>query len=389
MPNTVSDTIDDETLSCAIQIESAGKPNARATTSSATGLGQFIKRTWWNVIDKHRPDLAKRYTRDQLLNLRTNPSLSIEMLARLWEDNAAIVGNASAGDLYLAHFLGAGTARKLFRAIETSPVSSVVGADQIKANRSILEGKTCKQVRDWATRKMASAGGKNWVQRWYDPNEPLLAHNSFPPTPETDEDPIPDDVTAHKIDEADEHNDDPTPHGKVNDEIASVQSALVEMGYNEVGLIDGAWGGGTKAGVAAFLNDQGRDDLLPEMSPEVVALISAAQLRKYRRNIAPERANVQPKDLAPYNPTIRSTMRQKLAAWIGGGTGTVVAIFNGVSSYFTSVWDYIAPLRNAMAHVPWFVWVALAIAACVALYYNADTAEKDTTDAFKSRRLLR
>ncbi|MBC7821602.1 MAG: hypothetical protein IAG10_32350 [Planctomycetaceae bacterium] len=164
MTNTVSRVISDETLSRIIHIESGGKPNAKAPTSSALGLGQFLSATWTATVRKHRPDWFVGHSQSDVLARRIVPRDSIEMLARFTEDNAATLGTGySDGDLYLAHFSGAGTARKLLRASAGAPASSVFSQAAIDANRSILQGKNCGQVRAWAAQKMLAAGGRNWV----------------------------------------------------------------------------------------------------------------------------------------------------------------------------------------------------------------------------------
>lgn len=179
LANSVSRIISDETLSRGIQIESAGKPAAKARTSSATGLAQFIGSTWLAVIRAHRPDLEKTRTFSELLALRTDPSLSIELMARHWEDNGKTLGSYVDGDLYLAHFAGAGAALRVLRADQGRAVSEIIARTAIDANPSILRGKTCGQVRGWAARKMAGAGGHDWVAKWYrasggKPADPLI-----------------------------------------------------------------------------------------------------------------------------------------------------------------------------------------------------------------------
>lgn len=164
MTNTVSRIISDETLSRAIQIESGGRAGAKARTSSALGLMQFLGATWLETVVRHRPDWLARKTREQVLALRLDARCSIELGARFWEDNAALLGEGwSDGDLYLAHFAGAATARRLLRASPSAPAASVFSEAAIGANRSILSGKTCGEVRSWAAHRMAAAGGRNWV----------------------------------------------------------------------------------------------------------------------------------------------------------------------------------------------------------------------------------
>lgn len=174
MANTVSRLLSDETLNKVIQIESAGNPNAKAPTSSAAGLGQFIKGTWLATVQKHKPSLFQGRTRDQVAAMRVGTAtaeLQLEMLARFTEDNAAALGKGfTDGDLYLAHFLGIGDARKLFRADPGAPAASHVTAAAVDANRSILAGKTCGQVRAWAQASMdgrwARAGRPDWVKKF-------------------------------------------------------------------------------------------------------------------------------------------------------------------------------------------------------------------------------
>lgn len=173
MAHTVSRIISDETLNRIIQIESGGRPTAKARTSSATGLGQFVDKTWLTVIARHRPDLAAGKSRREILELRKDPHISIELLARLTEDNAALLPNGYGdGDLYLAHFAGVSAARKLLRAPASASASNYFTGAAVRANRSILSGKTVSQVRSWAHRKMKAAGKTNWVAKYYRPSVP-------------------------------------------------------------------------------------------------------------------------------------------------------------------------------------------------------------------------
>jgi hypothetical protein len=174
MANTISRTISDDQLNRIVQIESAGNPNAKAPTSSAAGLGQFIKGTWLGVVQKHKPGLFRTNTREQIIAMRVGAAtaaLQLEMLARFTEDNAAMLGAGfTDGDLYLAHFLGISDARKLFRAPPGDLASNHVTAGAVAANRSILSNKTCGQVRQWAQASMLNrwvkAGKPDWVKKW-------------------------------------------------------------------------------------------------------------------------------------------------------------------------------------------------------------------------------
>lgn len=166
---TVSQMISDETLNRIITIESAGNPKAKAKTSSATGLGQFISSTWMTMVKRYHPEWMDGRTKQEVLDLRLDPKKNIEMLARFTEENAkAIPGEKDAdGDLYLAHFAGVGVAKRLFSAPGNAAAENYFTPDAVRANHSIIAGKTVDEVQAWAERKMRNAGGRNWIAKYY------------------------------------------------------------------------------------------------------------------------------------------------------------------------------------------------------------------------------
>jgi len=115
--------------------ESGFNATARAGTSSATGLFQFIESTWLDMVERHGSahgldaeaaalaNGADGDTRRAILALRNDPELSARMAGELARENAnaleARLGRApSAGELYAAHVLGAGGAARLIEAAE-------------------------------------------------------------------------------------------------------------------------------------------------------------------------------------------------------------------------------------------------------------------------------
>ncbi|RMF02703.1 MAG: lytic transglycosylase domain-containing protein, partial [Alphaproteobacteria bacterium] len=165
--------------------ESNFKPHARARTSSAAGLFQFIENTWLKTIkeegaeyglEKYQPYIRRgnngryyvpdRRMRAEILKLRHDADISAMMAGAFTRQNAEIVGsklgrNPSQGELYIAHFLGPGGAARL---IETAEASPNTRADRLfpqaaKANRSIFyaQGKprSAKQVYDLLVRDHA------------------------------------------------------------------------------------------------------------------------------------------------------------------------------------------------------------------------------------------
>ncbi|PIO97112.1 hypothetical protein [Pleomorphomonas carboxyditropha] len=130
------------------QRESSLRPDARAATSSATGLFQFVESTWLQTLKEEGPSLglgqysaqisrtaSGRYqvadaeARQKILALREDPDVSSLVAGALTRRNAAslrddIGREATAGELYIAHFLGARGASALIGAAGSDPAAS-------------------------------------------------------------------------------------------------------------------------------------------------------------------------------------------------------------------------------------------------------------------------
>jgi len=146
------------------QVESGMRANARATTSSATGLYQFIEQSWLGVMKDHgaehglgwasdsiRQTASGRYvvsdpaTRRAILDMRSDPGTAALMAAEHASDNKAALEQrldrpATGTDLYMAHFLGQGGAAKFLGAMESNPgrTGAAMFPAAARANRGIF-----------------------------------------------------------------------------------------------------------------------------------------------------------------------------------------------------------------------------------------------------------
>lgn len=144
-----------------IGIESNGVHDAQNPNSTATGAGQFIEETWLDLFRKYFPEEARTMTEPAILELRKNSDISAKMVNFYLAENAKSLQRAGVAvndaNLYLAHFLGPGGAAAVLKAAPGTALTSVLGADQIAANPTILGGgRTTSDVIDWAKGKMGA-----------------------------------------------------------------------------------------------------------------------------------------------------------------------------------------------------------------------------------------
>jgi hypothetical protein len=136
--------------------ESALNPNARAGTSSATGLFQFIDSTWLEMVLRHGASHglaaqsaalrqgADAATRRDILALRSDPEIAARMAGELTRENAETLqqrlGRApSAGELYAAHVMGPGGALRLIEAAQQgAPSAAALFPREAAANRGLF-----------------------------------------------------------------------------------------------------------------------------------------------------------------------------------------------------------------------------------------------------------
>ncbi len=168
--------------------ESGLKTDVKSSTSSATGLFQFVDQTWLGLIKNHGAKYglgsmaaaisqdgeghyrtANPADRQAILALRTDPQVSSLMAGEFTKScqnrlEGALGRDVCSGELYAAHFLGAGAACKLIKLKEADPAASAANAfpAAAAANKTVFynpdgSAKSVSEVYNWA---MKHAGGR-------------------------------------------------------------------------------------------------------------------------------------------------------------------------------------------------------------------------------------
>lgn len=163
--------------------ESSFNPDAKAKTSSATGLYQFLESTWLGMVRDHgekyglgdyasfidaRGKVADPAKKAEILELRKDPSAASLLAAEFAVQNKLFLernwgGKVGATELYFAHFMGAGGAAGFLKAKDEDPLA--FGADlfprEARANRNVFynpatgKPRTLAEIYDFFDRKFA------------------------------------------------------------------------------------------------------------------------------------------------------------------------------------------------------------------------------------------
>jgi hypothetical protein len=179
-------------LLATAQVESGLNPQAGAATSSARGLFQFIEHTWLATMKQAGPALGyARYAdtitqntsgqyevrdptwRNEILKLRSDPTANAVMAGAFTKANASLLSerlgrSPSEGELYIAHFLGAGGAARLITIAATDPNAKAADffPNAAQANGSIFydrstgAARSVAQVRNILTARYDVARGR-------------------------------------------------------------------------------------------------------------------------------------------------------------------------------------------------------------------------------------
>lgn len=169
--------VDENLLLTIAMMESSMNPMAGAKTSSAKGLYQFINATWKAELGKHGnkygiPATAGPY------DAVANALLGAEYLrsgAKTVETVMPQGQKAGPADLYLAHFLGPGGARKFLRGLYSNPdrIAALDFTAEARANQPVFTDKgrprSYREVHESLVRRAENRF--SYVSKWADKKE--------------------------------------------------------------------------------------------------------------------------------------------------------------------------------------------------------------------------
>ena len=157
--------------------ESNFDPSAKAKTSSASGLYQFIDSTWLSMVDRYGDSYGietQGKSKQEILNMRNDPETSSFMAAAFASENEKFLntnwgGDIGATELYFAHFMGASGATSFLNARDENPMQNAADLfpRAARANRNVFydsetgKSRSLEEVYSFFDKKFNSSDAAN------------------------------------------------------------------------------------------------------------------------------------------------------------------------------------------------------------------------------------
>lgn len=161
-------------------------------------------------------------------------------------------------------------------------------------------------------------------------------------------------------------------------EIEALQQRLRDLGYSEVGRVDGKWGPRTVAAVSAFQATSG----LP-VTGDLDKTTAAALTTAPPRPVSDSRATTTAATMRQHGDAVaKASWWTKAWAWIMGAPAAAV----GIVGQAGDAADKLGPVKSFLGDIPMWAWGASVAAVAVALYVLAQRTENAAVADVRSGR---
>lgn len=181
--------------------------------------------------------------------------------------------------------------------------------------------------------------------------------------------------------------------GVYSPEVEAIQRTLIDLKYFEVGDPDGIIGGKFVAGVAAFMNDRGKDPNQGRVTPELKLELNRAKAERlpngqpWSRPIAPARAEATAKDIAPKVDSVNQTWYAKLWAYVMGIPAAAIGLFKSLFGDYNDPSSYIYSVKSFFGAIPveYYAYVAAGVAGLI--LWQATKAQNATVKDYQQGKI--
>ncbi len=171
----------------------------------------------------------------------------------------------------------------------------------------------------------------------------------------------------------------PVKGARNNEVVAQVQRRLKELGYSEIGNVDGAFGDMTEKTIIIFRHD----NALP-LTGAIDSSLLVALAKAEPRVISEARSEATPAEVREKAPEARDSWWSKvLAFWGMLGTGVVTAV-NFIITNLEEARKAVKPLTDVLGAVPLWAWGLLLGGGLLTIWLKSKASVAKTVDAYQT-----
>lgn len=167
--------------------------------------------------------------------------------------------------------------------------------------------------------------------------------------------------------------------GARDDEVvAQVQRRLKELGYTEIGNVDGDFGDMTEKAILIFRHDNG----LP-LTSDIDEALLVAMAKAAPRKLPEARTEATPADVREKVPEARDTWWSKVLALWGTIGAILTAVVQFTISSFSDAKALVKPIVDVFGNVPAWGWAVLIAGGLLTIWLKSRSSEQKAVVAYQ------
>lgn len=167
--------------------------------------------------------------------------------------------------------------------------------------------------------------------------------------------------------------------GDMNNEVvAQVQRRLKELGYVEIGNVDGDFGDWTEKTILIFRHDAGL-----AITPTIDEALLVALAKASPRKLPEARAEASPSDVRAKVPEAAASWQGKVAAFWAMIASAALGSGNFIVTNFADAKATVKPIVDLFGAVPGWAWALFVAAGLLVILGRTRVAERKITEAYQ------
>lgn len=155
-----------------------------------------------------------------------------------------------------------------------------------------------------------------------------------------------------------------------------MQRRLKELGYSEIGKVDGDFGDFTEKAILIF-----RHDARLPLSGAIDSSLLVALAKAQPRTVSPARTEATAREVREAAPEAKANWLTKIAGLFSMVAGAVVAFVNWAIESFADIRDFVQPVLDLLWGVPVWVYALAFCGGALWLYLNGRKGERTSVEA--------